>query len=318
MSSSTSSSEARPVRRFLLRIALPFLAVMIPACWGFDVWFTERIILSTEPEGATKLNRLFHSTDPSEIVCIGNSRINNGLNPDSLSPQAYNYGMNGANYSLLEMAIRKELGSVRKTPLIVGVDVNFFNNEVNNSVYTVPLYAEFPEARAFMREVGEGHIWHYIPTVRYFGKYEWYTQRYLSAQHPEYTGCHYLRGASLCTRSFDPTLLDKIKGDTFIIHPNPAYLSRFYRLLAEFPHRQIVLVRLPFHPTYAKAVRQDGNLLFFVEQVQLLPHVKLIDLNDGRLGEECFTDLSHMNEVGANAFSGELRHALDSLGIKIE
>lgn len=316
MSSSISSS--RPVRRFLLRIALPFLAVMIPGCWLFDGWFTQHIIFSTEPEGAAKLNRLFHNANMEEVVCIGNSRINNGLHPDSISPLAYNYGMNGASYILLEMAIRKELESKRRTPLIVGIDMNFFSNEVDNSVYAIPLYNESEEVREFMAEAGEGKLWHHVPTVRYFGHYEWYTQRYLSARRPDYTACGYVRGASICERVFDPKLLDKIKGEHKIVHPNTVYLKRFYEMIKSHPERDVVLARMPYHPRYYSAFTLDGNMDYFLYQISVLKNVTLLNFSDGRYPETCFTDLTHMNKVGAGRFSAEVRDSVLAHGLVLK
>ncbi len=315
MSSSTSNS--RPVRRFLLRIALPFLAVVVPSCLFFDGWFTENIIFATECEGASKLNRLFQSEDPNEVACIGNSRMNNGLFADSISPYAYNYGMHGANYPLLEMAVRRELGKQRRTPVIIGIDRDFFTSPSNNSIYAIPLYDQYPEVRDFMAEEEVGRPWYWVPTIRYYGTYEWYTKQYFAAKRSDYSACGCVKGASLCEKDFDRRLLEPFLGQHIVLHQNSLYLKRFYDLLVANPQREVVLVCMPYHPEYSALSSMGWYTEYFLQHVAQLPNVTLLDFEDGRFPEEDFADVTHMNARGARQFSGQLRDSILAHGLRL-
>ena len=101
MNSSISNSEAtatarerKDARRFLSRYLLPFVVVLTVFCLVWDYFLRETVIFETEIQGVAKLHRIYEP-HPGEIPIIGSSRALGSYIPDSIHPNAYNYGING-------------------------------------------------------------------------------------------------------------------------------------------------------------------------------------------------------------------------------
>ena len=97
--------------------------IIIIIAVNLDVVFEKYIILGNEYAGFYKVNRIITYNDSTETPIFGNSHDFNGIIPDSLGNNFYNYSMQGIGEDMNNFFLSEECKKKRTSPLIIS-DIN--------------------------------------------------------------------------------------------------------------------------------------------------------------------------------------------------
>jgi hypothetical protein len=314
MNSSIFNSEAG---KFIFRVVLPYLAIMAAICFALDGWFARTVIFSVEDEGPSKIHHYFTTDDPAEVPIFGNSRTNHALDPTRIAPHGWNYGVNGSDSELLRLFLTAELGRKRTTPILIGMDPDFFFlNRFGDVMDYVPM-AGHPAVWEFLKAQGQSQSYHRLPLLRFYGSFERFLHRYLITRVTRTSYCEASNGASMCNRRLDPDApLPTIPKDNLPAKPTH-YANAFwlYETVQEHQERRFVFVEVPFYYRLLLANNADAQFAILKRHLRALPNVTWVALPDTSLPVHYFENLTHLNADGARWFSDEVRARMHADGI---
>jgi hypothetical protein len=155
--------------------------------------------------------------------------------------------------------------------------------------------------------------------LRYFGAYDWYLTGYLSNLFPMTKII--VRGY---TRVLHPPPWDPVQfaadvkkrmQQTFNMGFDEQQKRRFVELIKAAPQRQFILVYCPLQNSFFNQVAGEMEYQQQLKEFAQLSNVHILDFSRLNYSDRNFMDTSHLNEVGAEAFSRMLRGQLAVLGI---
>jgi len=312
--SEEAKMERSMVRRFLLRYALPFCILFAVAALTWDWLLREQVIFRTETHGAAKLNRIM-AKHPGEVAILGSSRALGSYIPDSLFPSAYNYGINGIGYRVMDLFLEKELQSGNTAPILVNFDYQMFVGSGGDPTNYLPFTSD-PQIWQLMGDLGLQAPFYRIPGLRFYGGLDGYMREFLN-QRMQLTKW-VTRGASieknvLPQDHFEKLVkqrLDEPSGWT----PDSILIGRFRQRIQQGKDRQWYIVVAPYHWSYYQSFH-PGQLVTakaFLHELDQLPQVKVIEINGATWPDSLFANTTHINLAGALRFNRELRPLLST------
>ena len=278
--SSTSNS-----RRALLRFLAPMILVLIAACVVLDPVITRVFVFSNEVHGAAKVHRMFDEVHPGEIPILGSSRADGSFVPDLIHPDAYNYGIQQAGYTVTRMMLETELRKQSTTPIIINFEYTFFHEQVADIANFIPSLGH-PEVRPCM---GDRQRWfHRIPLLRYFGHMDDYFRSFLadrSTRNVRSRGAFFLT-APFSREAFERTVSQR-RSTRFGWNGEWPARDAWVELLGS-TERPIAVVVAPYHPAWMESFTTPEAGQAYLARMDALPNVTVIDLGAMPLPDSCF------------------------------
>ncbi len=334
--------EKKTVYKKLAIFAVLFLGTLL--C--FDYVFTKHIIFAREYSNQVKFRRLLTQNDPNEIPIFGSSKARASFIPDSISPHAFNYGMEKTNYDVIEMLLDIEMNKKRNTPIIIEFNHHFFlhkpKHTINMSTYVPNL--DLKVTRDFLEKHDRMDMQYRIPGFRYFGNYFMYLRYYFkkSAGNKKIIS----RGGNFVDlvpskkifsnlvnnwyrKNNDYKDLKKRYGNVeevfspgdeqrlkqlkeFLLFQNDtSRIRKFEAQLAKANDRPIYLVYTPTHKCERMGIENYEEMIaLFDSWHRKFNNVHVINLIDMPLADKYFKNSTHLNLDGARLFCHELNKHL--------
>lgn len=304
--SSTSSSDRVP-----WRFLLPVVAGIALGCVALDPLITHGLAWCNPSFGATKVHRMFTQVHPHEVPILGSSRADGAYVPELIHPDAWNYGIEETGYPVTRMMLAQELAKPDKGPVIINFDHSFFAPYTPNIAHFIPEARQAAVEACFAQRL---HWYNHVPTLRYFGV----TDEYLKAFISQFaSGTVQSRGGIFTKHALPPAELVKLanrrNASPHAWMPHPAEEQAWLDLLASTT-RSMVVVVAPYHPSYLRSDTDPGAVQRYLDRMDALPNVQVINLATMPLPDSCFQNTTHVNWAGAVRFSKELRARLNTLG----
>ncbi|MCD4663747.1 MAG: hypothetical protein K8R68_00655, partial [Bacteroidales bacterium] len=157
------------------------ITIMLSLLLFFDYIFIKYIIFSKEYSNQNKLQQLIESENKDEIPIFGSSKARSSFIPDSISPNAFNYGMEKCNFDAVELLLNIECNKDKTTPIILEFNHRFFlhmpDHTINMGTFIPNL--KYPVVRDYLEENNKITLRHDLPGFRYFGNYIYYARYYV-------------------------------------------------------------------------------------------------------------------------------------------
>jgi hypothetical protein len=305
--SSISSSDRVP-----WRFLLPVVAGIALGCAALDPLITHGLAWCNPSFGATKVHRMFTEVHPQEVPILGSSRADGSYVPDLIHPDAWNYGIEETGYEVTRMMLERELAKPGNGPVIINFDHSFFLPYVPNIAHFIPEIRQPAVEACFSKRL---RWYNHVPTLRYFGV----TDEYLKAFISKYgTGTVQSRGGIFTKHALSPAELAELarlrnaSPHAWVAHPKEE--QAWLNLLAS-TRRTLVVVVAPYHPSYLRTDTNPEAVQRYLDRMDALPNVHVINLAAMPLPDSCFQNTTHVNWAGAVRFSKELRGQLNALGL---
>lgn len=309
MEKNSSTSNSRPVQRFLLRMVLPVVIPVAIFLWVFDGWFARHIVFQNQTTGAAKIHRIYAETHPEEIPIFGSSRAAGSYVPSEIHPHCWNYGIEKTQYGMLRIFLMQELAKPKTTPIIVNLDYAMFDEWFCDIAHLIP-NAGHPEIKDFM---GEHFTWsYYLPTIRYYGHFDSYFKNNLaqsSGKNLVDHGGFFLRDPYLPKEFARQVKIREKTLQRFFFEKDQ--ILEFDSLLKSHPERDFHIVVAPYHSSYFTYFPEYGYGLRYLDHLDSIPNVKVHNFDRSPdYPDSLFKNTTHLNLKGAQKFSRELKRQI--------
>ncbi|MCW3123305.1 MAG: hypothetical protein JWQ38_2797 [Flavipsychrobacter sp.] len=309
-------SSISSFKRFLLRILLPLLCIIVVAGSAFNYLFEKMVIMKSESGEAYKVHRIINEHHPDEIAILGSSRAESGYIPDSLGENFFNYGIRGSKYDVTLFFLEEECKKKKNRPwVILNIDMDGLRTGRFNPGVLIPS-AYHPSVKKLLAD--EYRPYHALQATRFFGHYETYIREYLKMR---VLGAKLSnKGASLerlCAskQEFDSLVSERKKTPT-AFELDTALLARMNTLIATHPDRYFIFVLAPLHSSCFEKFTNEQEVYSFFDRLNAMRNVHVFNFSKLPLADSMFLNTSHVSYNGAAVFSHLLRDSLIALGVK--
>lgn len=300
-------------KSFLHKYTFPYLLSIFVFLISFNFILEKYIIGGSEVSGAYKVDRLLHEDFWAETPILGSSRAEGSIYPDGLGKNFFNYGLAGVQDNVWIYFLGKELEKKQETPILINFDLDglgydngdvsyWLSNSMNN------------EIRVFFDEWKPIYL---VPTIKYFGVFEKYFVSFLQEK-VTVTGIinngALLENKVLLPEEFD--LLVKKRGKKKISFNNDSILhDRLFKMLKANTKREIVFFIPPYHESYLKSIKNYDSVLLFLQTLEDLPNVTVLNYSLFHFNQESFFNTTHLNYNGALKFTEIFKRDLVTKGL---
>lgn len=283
-------------------LTIAFVAI----CFATDFVFTHVAIYNNASGDAGRLYHLIQAQD-DEIPILGASTAYQDYIPSEMGVNAYNYGLNGSSYEVVDALLGIELAKPRTTPVIVDLQFHASYGLGDESAF-IPLTYN-PYVRQLLERTKTGNWRYSLPGIRYFGHYGWYLKELINDRYSVMRKV--VRGyAYEKYTSFDRTRMDlAVKGRLNGKNEYSPDEDQDRRLLAQIqghPERLFFLVYAPLHASHYTHFENMERFNAFKAKLSALPNVALLDYGRVDYPDEWYKDTSHLLQAGATDFSRKL------------
>jgi hypothetical protein len=299
------TSSISSFKRFLLRFIIPTFIIVGGFAVLFDLFFDRKIILNTQSSGAYKIYRNINIKNELEIPIFGSSRASGSYIPDVIDSNCFNYGIEKTQFNLLELFLKKELAQNKTTPIIINLDYEIWADWIGDHANYIPNLNDKDVQDYFKKE----DKWYYHVTgMRYYGFYQHYFKNYIANGSQK----NYLNkgGFFLLNKSSPEDLNNEIelrKNTPFVYTPNAEKETRFINLMSINIKRKIFVVIAPYHSSYIRTLKGRNSANRFLEEIKKHSNFAVLDYSDAAYPDSMFINTTHLNYIGANRFSRQLK-----------
>lgn len=298
--SSTSSFKL-----FLVKFVFPVFIIVGIVAVLFDYIFDRKIILNTQSSGAYKIYRNINIESESEIPIFGSSRASGSYIPDVLDSNCFNYGIEKTQFDLLELFLKNELSKNKITPIIINFDYEIWSDWIGDYANYIPNLNNKDIQKYFQKF---DKCYYHIPGLRYYGFYQHYFKNYIGNSSKK----NYVNkgGFFLLEKTSAKDLSEEVelrKNDPFTYTVNIEKENRFINLLAMNKKCKIFIVIAPYHNSYMKILNGRNAANQFLMKIKKNPNVYVFDYSDVSYPDSMFKNTTHLNYLGAQKFSTELK-----------
>jgi hypothetical protein len=281
-------------------VAFVALALAVDAAtthWGID---------ENPSSDAGRLHHLFvESSD--EIPIFGTSKVYYDYIPTEMGINAFNYGLDGSSYEVVDAFLAIELAKKKTSPIIIDLKPQGERGIGDVGTY-IPVAFE-PSIRRLLLDAHEMSWRFVVPGIRYFGYYENYAKEFINdrAQLARVVERGYSREKYW---TFDRDRLDEAVRKRRLgpngYFPDPDQDSRLIARIESHPERLFILVYSPAHRASFENFQNLEGLKAFQTRLAKLPNAVVIDMEQPDFPDEYFKDTSHLLPDGAVTFSRAL------------
>ncbi|CAG5079769.1 hypothetical protein [Parvicella tangerina] len=270
--------------------------------------FENTIIFNSSTSGASKFYRILNDNDSQEIPIFGSSRAKRNYMPSVLGEHYYNYGVEGVQDNVVLFFLEEELAKDRETPIIINYDLDGVNSVIGDIKNYLPFLSN-PKVVALVKKDMKPH--YYVPYAAYFGHFEAYVKDYLneSLQQTEVAD----QGAALLKGAVDEATFKKYVKDrdnSTLVVKHDAELYAKYLELCKSTDRKVLFVVSPNHVSYTNSIQNNEENLKFFNELKAIDNVTVINFSSVIYPDKNFFNTTHLNYLGAEVFSYELKDSL--------
>ncbi|NET34318.1 MAG: hypothetical protein F6K19_20215 [Cyanothece sp. SIO1E1] len=273
--------------------------------------FERYIIFSGEVNGASKINRILNKHDEQQIPILGSSRALNHFVPSMISPNSFNYGIDGLAPDTWQFFLHEELKKEKSTAIIINFDLDgwfYRSGAVDNYL------PNYRETKHLIPDLQRSH--YHIPLLKYYGRFEVYFKDWLN-ERGNFTRITD-HGASFKTTQLTDSkfqqLVERRLGAPTEFTDDTKLLDSFLSLV-NHTAREIILVVSPYHSSYLESYCNLSEAQRSLSTLDTISNVHVLDFSQMDLGEEYFFDTTHLNYAGAKLFSSTLHQRLKALNL---
>lgn len=307
------NSSISSFRKFLFRILFPLIGGLVIGGYLFTMLFEKKVILNSQISGAYKINRIIKATDPDEVPIFGSSRALCSFIPDKMGGKFFNYGLSNAQDDVILFFLKEECKKQKNDPRII---INFDLDGLSKSIGDISYYLYNCDYEPVKNLMGNEFKSHYkIPFVKYYGYYEEYFKYMLNdrMQLTKYTN----KGASsekhvLTPKKFNE-MVEMRKKNEVRFQNNPELLNDLKHVIADNQNRQFIFVISPYHNSYFFNYSNEPDMKLFLSYLDDLPNAEVLDFSHHYYADSMLNNTSHVNYLGALAFSLQLKDSLDMM-----
>lgn len=304
------NSSISSFRTFMIRYGLPFVLIIWALTAGINLFFKKVIVASSTGSGGYKVERILHSDFPDETPIYGSSRAEGSFVPDTLGAGYFNYGMANVQDNVWIYFLEKELQKSRNTDILINFDLDGLGTRNGFPHYWMFNATADTMIRSFIGD--DWKLMYHIPTLRHFGFYEKYIVQFV--QEKKNLTAIINKGAILEKKSLTPeefnVLVEKREKDSTIFRNDQHLNARLKSLLADTRGRKIYFIIPPYHPSYLKSVHNLPDAIRYLDSLNAMPNVTVMNYSTMPLTQDYFYNTSHLNYKGAILFSQLLRKDL--------
>ena len=265
-----------------------------------DYVFEHYIIYSNSYSNTGKINRLINNNDQDEIPIFGSSLARNNYFPDSLDYNAFNYGMKGAIFEVVEPLMKIELEKEKDTPIIYNFHHLTFLTNPSTSIQ-LSNFVPFIENEHIKELLANNDYYkNYLkfPGLRYYGCYSDYLKEWLrpsldKSETISKGGVHqtkapeseifnqYVEKRNIMIETRKQLMKKKIDSPSIftdedslslyrlesllLFRPVQKEVDRFETLLEKNRHRKVILVYTPQHKSKIDGIENYDELIWFLK-----------------------------------------------------
>lgn len=306
------SSSISNFKRFCLKFLLPLLLLLTAGGYAFQYVFEKAIILHPGINGAYKVNRIINEFHPDEVAMFGSSRMVEGLIPDLLGPNHFNYGLNGTKDDVVQFFLNEEVKKHKSTPVIINLDLNGLNystGDISNYLYNL----NYQPVKQLIGK--QDKLIYHIPFIKYFGFYQYYLKDLLYSKIAltKYTN----NGALIEKNSYTPQQFAQVvqqrKNTVSKTNIDTNLFNNLTAIISAHPNRNFFFVIAPYHPAWFYTYKDGPTENKFLNALQAYKNVKVLNFSKAAFPDSLFFDTEHLNYKGAVMFSKALRDTLSKL-----
>lgn len=304
------NSSISNFRRFLIKVMIPLILLMVVTGLIFNYFFEQKIIFASEISGAYKLNRIINKTYPDEIPILGSSRAEGGYIPDSLGSSYFNYGISGAKYDVTLFFLNKECRKKKNNPyIIINIDLDGLYPGYGDIANYLP-FAYDPDIRHILGKNYNGT--YSIPFIKYFGKYETYLRYYLNDKLnlTKYVNKGATLDKNVLSEKKFKELVDSRLGTPSNFDIYPPIKDGLLKIIKEHPKQYFIFVIAPYHMSYFNMYGNAEEEKSFLNEIIMQPNAKVLDFSRIILPDSFFQNTTHLNYKGAIVFDRILKDSL--------
>jgi len=281
-------------------------AAFVVLALAADVATTRWAIYENPSSDAGRLHHLLVERS-DEIPIFGTSKVYYDYIPTEMGVNAFNYGLDGSSYEVVDAFLAIELAKGKTTPIII--DLKPQGEHGIGDVGTYIPFAFEPSIEKLLRDAHEMSWRFVVPGVRYFGYYENYAKEYINdrAQLVRVVERGYSREKYW---TFDRVRLDEAVRKRRLgpngYFPDEDQNARLIARIEGHPERLFFLVYSPVHRASFENFRDLAGLEAFQARLARIPNAVVIDMQRLDFPDEFFKDTSHLLPEGAVRFSRAL------------
>ena len=260
-------------------------------------------------------NDILHTNIDADVLIMGNSRAwgqySTYILDSALNVNSYNIGMDGSCFNRQIKRYEIYRHYQRRKPDYIIQNVEFFTLErtVGYEREQFMPYMMYPYFRErVMEEEPFSFAELYIPMYRYYVNnfYDDYTKY----DFPQYKG--YYAG----DEEWDPKDLKHVEPYNAVVDTATLRMFEDFISLTKQDSISLILVIAPMHIEATRVVLNNDEICRMYKNLAHKYDVPLLDYSDMPICNDTtyFHNATHLNKLGAELFSTQLAHDLDSLG----
>jgi hypothetical protein len=257
--------------------------------------------------------RLYHfvNENDDEVPIFGSSKVYYDYIPAEMGINAYNYGLDGASYEVVDTFLQIELAKHKAGPIIIDLKPESEHGIGDTSAY-IPFI--FDSRIRMLLERSDSMVWrYYIPGIRYFGYYDFYAKEFINDRaqlmRKVERGFSYEKYWTFDRIRLDDAIRKRRQGPNGYF-PDDDQNARLIETIGRHPERLFLLVYSPVHSSCFTNFQNDEQFTAFKGRLNSLPNAIVMDFEQTNYPDEWFKDTNHLLYEGAADFSRKLGAAV--------
>jgi hypothetical protein len=257
--------------------------------------------------------RLYHFVNEKgdEVPIFGSSKVYYDYIPAEMGINAYNYGLDGASYEVVDTFLQIELAKHKTGPIVVDLKPESEHGTGDTSAY-IPFI--FDSRIRMLLERSDSMVWrYYIPGIRYFGYYDFYVKEFINDRahlmRRVERGFSYEKYWTFDRDRLDDAIRKRVQGPNGYF-PDEDQNARLIETIGQHPERLFFLVYSPVHSSCFTNFQNHEQFAEFKARLSSLPNAVVMDFEQTSYPDEWFKDTNHLLYDGAADFSRKLGAAI--------
>ena len=308
------------MKKFLVKVIL-FLLLIIISATLLDLFLSSRL-LRNENRMFSTWSQIYNDSTNYDLIINGSSRAWTQYNPimlDSmLNVNSYNLGMDGSGITR-QIVKYKKYCEYHKTPKHLIQNIDFITIDTTFGYEREQFFPYFIYDRSLMQEMDVYEKFSFaekfIPSYRYIGYRDVLTEalfNYSSQARFEFLFKGYLGNNS----TWNGTELAKL--DSVVFSCNAMALHLFIDFLEQTTKQgtKVLFVYAPVYHGVRTKMTNEHQMYEMYDTIAARFNIPILDYNDIPLCYDTtyFYNGTHLNRIGAESFTIQLAHDIDSIG----
>lgn len=313
------------MKKYLINISLFFILVMLMAV--VSDYLISAGLKKTERGHFYTMNALMNDTLNADVVILGNSRAAGSYHPgiiDSiLNVNSRNLGVSGQPFGVSYLRWQLYKRNNRNPKLLI-VNMDYSELKMDENRFEKEQYYPYMSdslVKPYLDLFGFSWAEKHIPMYRYRGNYKLMSVGILELLNISHdTKGDYIKGYSNLDSKWNGVKFENVlsKEKTVKDKYNPEAVERLENVLNDAKSNDIKVVFV-YAPIFKKLKENldEARSMMAYQTLSEKYNVTILDFSKMDIcGDTCFfLDAKHVNAAGAERFSIELAHSIDSLGI---